>query len=327
MKIRSWISASAFLLVAGLAPHAIAQAWPSKPIHLIVTFPAGGGTDAVARIVAPKLSEALGQPVIVDNRPGAGGLVGTDIAAKAPADGYTLLLAAAGATTIVPNIYPKAQVTFDPLKDLLPISLVATVPFVVTVNPSVPAKTLRELIAYAKANPDKLNYGSSGNGGSPHLAGELFERMAGIKMVHVPYKGLAPAITDLLGGRVQVVFADVGLVKQHIKAGKLRALATTGERRAVELPDVPTVAESGVPGYHTGTWYGLVAPAGIRAAVRDRLDSEMQKILAMPDVRTQLASAGNEVPNMTMAQFDTLVRDDYMRWKKLLGEMGGVKLN
>lgn len=327
MKIRSRISASLFLLFAGLTPYAIAQTWPSKPIHLIVPFTVGGGTDAVARIVAPKLSEALGQPVIVDNRPGAGGLVGTEIAAKAPADGYTLLLAAAGATTIAPNIYSSDKVTFDPVKDLLPISLVGTVPFVITVNPSVPAKTLRELIAYAKANPNKLNFGSSGNGGAPHLAGELFDRMAGIKMVHVPYKGLSPAITDLLAGRIQVVFADIGLVTQHIKAGTLRALATTGARRAVELPDVPTVAEAGVPGYQTGTWYGLVAPAGIPAAVRERLDREMQRILAMPDVRTQLANAGNEVPNVTMEQFGTLIRDDYMRWKKLIGEMGGVTLN
>jgi len=304
---------------------AAAQAWPTKPIRMVVTFAAGGGTDVVARIVAPKLSEALGQQVVVDNRPGAGGLIGTEIVAKAAPDGYTLLLGAAGATTIAPHIFGKEKVSYDVLKDLQPITLVATVPFIVTVNPAVPAKTLQELIAYAKANPKKLNFGSSGNGGSPHLAGELFDRMAGVEMVHVPYKGLAPAITDLLGGQIQLVFADVGLVVQHIKAGRLRALAVTSEQRVAALPDVPTVAESGVPGYAAATWYGLIAPAGMPQPIVQRLSTEMQKIMAMPDVRAQLVAAGNEVPNMSMDQFAMLVRDDYRKWQKLIVDMGGVK--
>lgn len=307
------------LCVAPLAP---AQPWPAKPIRMVVTFAAGGGTDQVARVVAPKLAEALGQPVAVDNRPGAGGLIGTDIAAKAPADGYTLLMAAAGPTTIAPHLYEKNKVPFDALKDLLPITLAATVPFIVTVNPSVPVKTLPELIAYAKANPRKLNYGSSGNGGSPHLAGELFDRMAGVQMVHVPYKGLAPAITDLLGGQIQLVFADVGLVAQHVKSGKLRALAATSAERSAMLPDVPTVAEAGVPGYRAATWYGLIAPAGIPPAVAQRLSTEMQKIIAMPDVRAQLQKLGNDVPNLTMEQFGALVREDFAKWQKLVREVG-----
>jgi tripartite-type tricarboxylate transporter receptor subunit TctC len=326
MKLRSWITVSLLLLGAAMVSVAGAQSWPTKPIRLIVTFTAGGGTDVVARIVAPKLSEALGQQVIVDNRPGAGGIVGTELAVKSPPDGYTLLLAAAGATTIAPNLYAKDKVPFDPVKDLLPITLVATVPFIITAHPSVPATNLRELIAYAKANPDKLNYGSSGNGGSPHLAGELFERVAGVNMVHVPYKGLAPAITDLLGGQIQLVFADVGLVAQHVKSGKLRALAATSEQRSASLPDVPTVQEAGVPGYGAATWYGLVAPAGIPGAIRDRLATEMQKIIAMPDVRAQLTAAGNEVPNMTMEQFGALVRNDYSKWQKLIAEIGGIKV-
>ncbi len=327
MKIRSLIAATLVLVGAGLAPLAAAQSWPTKPIHLIVTFPAGGGTDVVARIVAPKLSEALGQPVIVDNRPGAGGILGTEIAVKSPPDGYTLLLAAAGATTIAPNLYPKDKVPFDPVNDLQPITLIATVPFIITANPSLPVTNLRELIAYAKANPGKLNFGSSGNGGSPHLAGELFERVAGVKMVHVPYKGLAPAIADLLGGQIQLVFADVGLVTAHVKSGKLRALAATSDQRSASLPDVPTAAEAGLPGYRATTWYGLVAPADIPAAVRDRLASEMQKIVAMPDVRAQLATAGNEVPNMNMEQFSALVREDYNKWRKLIADIGGIKID
>ena len=326
MKLRSWITASLARLAAGLASTVTAQAWPAKPIRLIVTFTAGGGTDVVARIVAPKLSEALGQPVVVENRPGAAGIVGTEIAVKSPPDGYTLLLAAAGATTIAPNLYPKDKVPFDPIKDLLPITLVATVPFIITAHPSVPAANLRELIAYAKANPGKLNYGSSGAGGSPHLAGELFEKVAGVDMVHVAYKGLGPAITDLLGGQIHLVFADVGLVTQHVKSGKLRALAATSDQRSAALPDVPTVAEAGVPGYRAATWYGLAAPAGIPPTVRDRLATEMQKILAMPDVRAQLAAAGNDVPNLTMEQFATLVREDYGKWQKLIVDLGGIKV-
>jgi tripartite-type tricarboxylate transporter receptor subunit TctC len=325
--LRFWIAATLVLIGAALAPVVVAQTWPTKPIRLIVTFSAGGGTDVVARIVAPKLSEALGQQVVVENRPGAGGIVGTELAVKSPPDGYTLLLAAAGATTIAPNLYPKDKVPFDPVKDLQPITLVATVPFIITVNPSVPVTNLREFVAYAKANPDKLNFGSSGNGGSPHLAGELFERVAGVKLVHVPYKGLAPAISDLLGGQIQVVFADVGLVAAHVKAGKLRALAAASDQRSASLPDVPTAQEAGVPGYRAATWYGLAAPAGIPAAVRDRLATEMQKIIAMPDVRAQLAAAGNEVPDMTMDQFTTLVREDYHKWQKLITEIGGIKID
>ncbi len=326
MKTRSLIVAASLLLgVLGPASHAAAQSWPGKPIRLVVTFAAGGGTDMVARVIAPKLSEALGQQVVVDNRPGAGGIIGTDIVAKAAPDGYTLLMAAAGPTTIAPHIYSKDKVPFDVLKDLQPITLVATVPFIITVNPSVPVKTLGELIAYAKANPNKLNYGSSGTGGSPHLAGELFDRMAGIKMVHVPYKGLAPAITDLLGGQIQLVFADVGLVAPHIKAGKLRAIAATSDQRSATLPDVPTVAESGVPGYRAATWYGLIAPAGVPAAITQRLSTEMQKIIAMPEVREQLMKQGNEVPNLSMEQFGALVRDDYNKWGKLVTDIGGIK--
>jgi tripartite-type tricarboxylate transporter receptor subunit TctC len=313
-------------ITLGAAASAAAQTYPAKPIRLIVGFAPGGGTDYVGRAIGQKLSDALGQPVLVENRPGNSSMVANEMVAKSPADGYTLLVAAAGAMTIAPNI--NTNVGFDTFKDFEPIALVVTSPYLLTLNPSVQAKTLAEFTALAKANPGKLNFASSGTGGAPHLAGELYKRLAGVDLVHVPYKGLAPAITDLLGGQVQVVFADINLVLKHIEAGKLKALAITGGQRFAALPDVPTMAEAGLPGYQAQTWYGLVAPAGTPAAVIKRLHAETSKALAAPEMRSQFATQGllPASASATPADFAALMRSDFDKWRKLIKE-AGIKPN
>ena len=303
-----------------LAPSARAQAYPARPVRMVVTFPAGGGADFVARVIAPKMGDALGQSVVVDNRAGANGGIGNEVVAHSAPDGYTLLLGAAGALTIAPHLYQKLG--FDTFNDFVPVALVGASPFVLVVNPSVPANSVADLTALAKSNPGKYNYGSSGTGGAPHLAGELYKRDAGIDIVHVPYKGLAPAITDLLGGQVQILFADVGLVAQHIKSGKLRALAVTGRRRSPTLPDVPTMIESGVPNYSAGTWYGVLTPARTPNDIVMRLNGVLAKALGGSDVRSQFALQGIEPGGGTPEQFAALIRDDYGKWAKLIKEAG-----
>jgi tripartite-type tricarboxylate transporter receptor subunit TctC len=311
-------SLAAVMLACVLASPALGQEYPVRPIKIVVTFPAGGGADFVARAIAPKLSEALGQPVVIDNRAGANGGIGNEVVAKSAPDGYTLLLGAAGALTMAPHLYQKLP--FDTFKDFEPVSMVGSSPFILTVNPSVPANSVRELTALAKAKPGTLNYGSSGTGGAPHLAGELYRSLAGVDIVHVPYKGLAPAITDLLGGQVQMLFADVGLVAPHIKAGKLKALAVTGRQRASAFPDLPTMIEAGVPGYTAGTWYGILAPAGTPPAIVKRLNSELVKLLATPEIKKQFALQGVEPAGDRPDQFAALIRDDYDKWAKLIKE-------
>ena len=316
MQRRSWIALLACALAVPLT--AAAQTYPDRPIKLIVTFPAGGGADFVGRALAPKLGEGLGQPVVVDNRAGANGAIGNAAVAHAAPDGYTLLLGAAGALTIAPHLYQKLD--FDTFKDYAPISLVGSSPFVLAVNPKVPVKTVAELTAYAKANPGKLNAGSSGTGGAPHLALELYKSITGVQIVHVPYKGLAPAITDLLGGQVQVLFADVGLIAPHLKAGTLRGLAVTGAQRSAALPDLPTMQEAGVPGYTAGTWYGVLAPAGTPPAVVTRVNAEIAKALAAPQLRAQFAEQSVNAAGGTPAEFAALIRQDYDKWGKLIRE-------
>ncbi|HVO89533.1 MAG TPA: tripartite tricarboxylate transporter substrate binding protein [Casimicrobiaceae bacterium] len=317
---RFLIAAIAGVVSLASAMGASGQAYPSKSVKLIVTFPAGGGADFVARVIAPRLGDALGQSVVVDNRAGANGAIGNEAVAHSAPDGYTLLLGAAGALTIAPHLQQKTG--FDTFNDFVPIALVGSSPFVLVVNPSLPVNSVRELTALAKANPGKYNFGSSGTGGAPHLAGELYKRDAGIDIVHVPYKGLAPAITDLLGGQVQILFADVGLVAQHVKTGKLKALAVTSRQRSSTLPDVPTMVESGVAGYSAGTWYGVLAPKGTAPEIVARLNTEIDKILASGEVKTQFAAQGVEVGGDKPEQFANLIRDDYTKWAKLIKEAG-----
>ena len=299
---------------------ALAQAYPAKPVRLIVTFAAGGGADFVARAMAPKMGEALGQSIVVDNRPGANGAVGADAVAKAAPDGYTLLLGAAGTMVIAPHL--GAQMPFDTFRDLVPVTLAASSPFIVTLNPGVQASSIRDLIALAKANPGKINYGSSGTGGAPNLAGELFKSMTGVSMVHVPYKGLGPAITDLLGGQIQVVFADVGLVRGHLAAGKLKGLGVTGAARSSSVPDMPTVAEAGVPGYASGTWYGVLAPAGTAGDIVAKVNGAVRKALEDADVKAAFAKQGIDAAGSTPAEFGTYMRAESDKWGKVVRDAG-----
>ena len=303
---------------------ASAQTWPARPIRMVVGFAAGGGTDVVARGLAPPLSEILGQPVVIENRPGANGAVGADTVAKSSPDGYTVHMGAAGTLVIAPHL--GAQLPFDTFRDFAPVSLAATSPFIVAAHPSVKAVTVADLVALARSNPNKLTVGSSGNGGAPHLAAVLFNSMAGVDLVHVPYKGLAPAITDLIGGQIDLVFADVGLVRAHIASGKLRGLAVTGSRRLIDAPDLPTVGESGLPGYVSGTWYGVVAPAGTPAQIVNRLSAAIQRALASPELAASFASKGVEASSNSPEEFSALIRAENQKWGQVIRD-AGVKAN
>ena len=316
MKMRTLLFTLALLVPLAAA----GQNYPAKPVRLIVTFAAGGGADYVGRTVGAKLSELLGQPVVVENKAGANGALGAELVAKSPPDGYTLLVGAAGTIAVAPHLSPKLP--FDAFKDFAPVSMLATSPFVVTVHPEVPAKSVRELIELARARPGTINFGSSGTGGSPQLAGELFKSMAGVAMVHVPYKGLAPAIADLMGGQIQLLFADVGLVNPHLKSGKLRGLAVTGTARSALVPDLPTVSEAGVPGYAAGTWYSLLAPAGTPGPIVTRLSEDSRKALAHPDVRNALVGQGNEPAGSTPAQAAAFLRDEHAKWGEVIRRAG-----
>jgi tripartite-type tricarboxylate transporter receptor subunit TctC len=292
-----------------------ASAYPDRPIRIVLGFPAGGGADVVLRTVTPGLAEELGQPVIVDNRPGAGGNLGMDIVAKAAPDGYTLLMAAPGLAT---NASLYENLPFDPAKDFAAVGMVSSVPNVLVVNPSLPFKTVAQLIAYAKSHPGELNYASSGIGTSLHLAGALFERDAGIQLTHVPYRGGPAAINDLIGGQVQMMFTVVPLAGPQIKAGKLVALAVTGEARSPTLPDVPTMIEAGLKGYTATTWNGLVAPAGTPAPIIKQINAALQKVLDRPDVRKAFAGMGQDVVKDTPEQFDAMLKDETHKWERVI---------
>ena len=300
-----------------------AQTYPSKPVRLIVTFAAGGGTDLVARAVAPRMSESLGQPIVVENRAGANGAVGAEAVARSAPDGYTLCVCAAGTMAIGPHLTKQP---FDSLRDFAAVSLLATSPFIVTVHPSVKAASIAELVALAKANPGKINFGSSGVGGAPHLSTELFKSMAGVDMVHVAYKGLGPAMTDLLGGQIQLMLADIGVVAPHLAAGKLRGLAITGRSRSPVFPAMPTVAEAGVPGYVAGTWYGIFAPAGTPAPIVAQLSREVGKSLALPEVGNALVAQGVEPAASTPEQFAQFTREEHAKWGAVI-RAAGIKLD
>jgi tripartite-type tricarboxylate transporter receptor subunit TctC len=300
------------LLATVLLCSSLAHAqFPTKPLHLIVPFPPGGGNDTVARAIAQQLGPDLGQPVVIDNRPGAGGSVGAELAARAPADGYTLFLAGVGSHAVNPNLHRKLP--YDPVKDFAPISLIASAPSVLVVNPALPARTFAEFGAYARANPGKLNYASNGNGSAAQLAAAMYETMADVRMVHVPYKGIAPAMTDLMSGEVQLMFGTIVALVPHIQAGKLRALAVTSRTRSALLPDIPTIAESGLPDYQAGSWYGILAPAGTPREVIERLHAAIIKALEQPDVSKRLAAEGAEVIGSTPEEFGAHIKAEIAR--------------
>ena len=306
----------AVLLAALLPAAALAQSYPAKPIRFIVPFPPGGGNDTIARLVAQKLSVALGQQVIVDNRPGAGGTIGAEAAARSPGDGYTLFLAGVATHGINPNL--RKKLPYDALKDFEAVSLIASAPLLVVVHPSLPAKSVKELIAIARARPGQINYASNGAGGSSHLAGELFNMMAGVKLAHIPYKGLAPALTDLMSGEVQVMFSSAVAMLPQVKAGRLRAIAMTGSKRSAAIPNVPTVAEAGLPGYETGSWYGVVVPAGTPKGAIDRLSREIQTIVKSQDITSRLNEEAVIPIGSTPEAFDKHIRNELARWAKVI---------
>jgi tripartite-type tricarboxylate transporter receptor subunit TctC len=296
-----------------------ADAWPTRPVKIVVPFNAGGATDVVARLLAQKLTEAWGQTVVVDNRAGAGGNIGADVVAKSPPDGYTLLMTSGSIVTANPFMYQL--MTFDPAKDLVAITNVASGPQVIAVSNNVPYKTLAELIAYAKKNPGKVNYGSAGVGTQTHLAGENFAHTAKIDITHVPYKGEAAALTDLMGGQIQMVPSNLGAAINFVKQGNLRALAVTSKQRSPELPDVPSASET-LPGFENIGWFGLMAPAGTPKAVIDKIYQDSAKILKTPEFRAALAKQGMEPVANTPAEFTAAIAAETKMWEKVIKERG-----
>ncbi|MEJ5989313.1 tripartite tricarboxylate transporter substrate binding protein [Ramlibacter sp. PS3R-8] len=298
----------------------LAQAWPAKPIKLIVPFPAGGGTDIIGREVAQKLATNTGWTVIIDNKPGSGGNLGVDAAAKSPADGYTFVLGQTSNLAINPTLYSKLP--YDPVKDLSPVSMVASAPLVIVVAADSPYKTLADIVAASRAKPLSLNYATSGNGTVAHLATEMFQRTANVQLTHVPYKGAAQGATDLIGGQVQLYVSSVPTLIGHIKNGKMRAIAVTSAKRADDLPQVPTIAESGYKGFEAVTWFGIAGPAKLPKEVVTRLNAEINKALQAPDLLKKLSDQGADVAGSTPEQFATLIRDEIARWGKVVKESG-----
>lgn len=319
--MRAASSVAVLPVLLAVAAGTLAQPYPAKPIRIIAGFPPGSGADITARVIGARLGDALGQQVVVDNRPGAGSNIAAEIAAKSPADGYTLFIGTV-ANTINATLYSKLP--FDFARDFAPVALATATPNVLVVHPSVPAKSVKELIALAKSRPGQLNFASAGTGTAPHLSGELFGAMAGVKMVHIPYKGSPPAVTDLLAGEVALMFSPSSTVLPHVKTGRLRALAVTTARRLPSLPELPTVAESGLKGYETLTWFGFVAPARTPPAVLTRLNSEIVKILALPEVRNLFAAQGIETLGGTPDHFASYIRDEIAKWAKVI-RLSGAK--
>jgi tripartite-type tricarboxylate transporter receptor subunit TctC len=314
----SCVACLAAALVCMTAAHA-QPAYPQKPIRLVVPFPPGGGTDILARLFGQKMSETLGQPIIIDNRPGAGGTIGTDIAAKAPPDGYTLILVS-GSHAINPGLYQKLP--YDSVSDFAPITQIATSPGILVVNPSLPVKSVKDLIALARAKPGQINYASAGSGTPPHLAGELFKVMAKIDMVHVPYKGNAPAFTDVIGGQVSLIFPTMPSAMPFIKSGKLRPIAVTSAKRSPAAPDIPTIAESGLPGYEATSWYGILAPARTPPQIVARLHEVLVTIIGAPDMKDKLAAQGLDPVGNTPQQFAAVIRSEIVKWAKVVKASG-----
>jgi tripartite-type tricarboxylate transporter receptor subunit TctC len=318
--MRFALAIAAVLSIGNVAPASAQGAYPTKPVRLVVPFPPGGTTDILARAVAQKLSETWGQQVIVDNRPGAGGNIGSELVAKSAPDGYTLLMGTVGTHAINPSLY--AKMPYDHVKDFTPVILVAGVPNVLVVNPSLPVNSVSELIAYGKANPNKLNFASSGNGTSIHLSGELFRTMTGVQMTHVPYKGSSPALTDLIAGQVQLMFDNLPSSLQFIKAGKLRALAVTSLERSSALPDVPTLAESGLPGFEASSWFGVLAPAGTPNDIIVKLNTAIAGWLATADAKEKLAAQGAIAAGGAPDAFVRHIAAESSKWAKVVKASG-----
>lgn len=310
------LATSAFVATASAQPQ---QTYPNRPIRLVVPLGTGGATDMTARLFGQKLADALGQQVVIDNRPGAGGIVGAELAAKALPDGYTLLI---GSTShaILPGIHKKLP--YDLVTGFEPVSMLVAYPLVLSVHPSLPVKSLKELIALAKAKPGQINYASQGNGSTVHLNAELLKSMAGINLVHVPYKGTAPQITALLAGEASLGFNTLSGVLPYIKAGRLRALGTTGEKRIPSFPDLPTIAEAGVPGFETGVWAGVLAPAGTPKTIITKLHGELTRILKLPEVMERLAAIDFEPVGNTPDEFGTIIKKEVVKWAKVVKESG-----
>lgn len=308
------------LVALAAASSVWAQAWPTKPIRLIVPFPAGGSTDVVARLIAEKISPALGQPVIVDNRGGGGGTAGSDQAAKSLADGYTLLMGTSSTHAIAPSLYPKLN--YDPVKDFVPITLLGTATILMVVHPSVPAKTVAEFVALAKSKPGHLLYGSTGNGSVSHLTAEYFKTSAGVDLQHIPYKGDSPMTLDLVAGRIQLAFGTAVAFLPHVQSGKLNALAVTDAKPSPVVPRLPTVAASGLAGFEALQWFGLFAPAGTPREVISRMNVEVQKALQMPDVQEKLQGLGMQVTASSPDAFSNFIYAEASKWEKIVKESG-----
>src|SRR6266581_3036164 len=308
------------LAALAISASAQAQVYPAKPIRMIVAYPPGGGTDIVGRMVAQKLGETLGQSVVVENHGGASGNIGTELAARAAPDGYTILMGNVAPNAI--NVSLFKELPFDPVADFTPVSLVASTPNILVVHPSTPARTVRELIALAKAKPGTLNFASAGVGSSSHLAGELFRILAGAEIVHVPYKGAGPAMVDVLSGQIQLYFATMPAAMPHVKSGKLQPVAVTSARRSQAMRDLPTIAESGVPGYEASTWYGVLAPAHTRGAVIARLHEGVVKILADPALHEKLTEQGFEPVGGSPEEFGAYIKSEIAKWSKVIRDAG-----
>lgn len=317
MISRAMLAAAAAGLLSGAA---FAQSYPAKPIRWIAPFPPGGGTDVISRALAQKLTEAWGQQVLVDNRPGSGGVIGLAAAAKTPPDGYTIVLGQLANVAIAPALH--AKLPYDSIKDLQPVTLVLSAPLILVAHPSLPAKNVKELIALARAKPNDITFGSPGNGTTGHLAGEMIKGATGVKMTHVPYKGASPAITGLLGGEIAIYISTIPPAQPLLNTGRLKALGVTSARRAPMLANVPTIAESGLPGFEVTNWYGVMLPAGVPKDIVARLHAEIVRILQLPDVRQRFQGEGGEVAPNTPEQFAAFIRSEIAKWGKAVRDSG-----
>jgi tripartite-type tricarboxylate transporter receptor subunit TctC len=312
-------SSAAALALFVVSASASAQSYPTGPVRVIVPFPAGGGVDTTGRLIGQKLTEALGKQFVVDNRPGANGMIGSELAAKAPRDGYTLMVNGANFVT-TPSLYKK--VTYDPIREFDPVSLVALAPNVLVVHPSLPVKSVKELAALARARPGQVNFAGSGSGSTPHLAAELFNTLANVKMVHVPYRGTGPAIAGLMSGEASVMFMPTTNAVPLVKSGRLRALAVTSAKRLTALPELATVAESGLKGYESSQWYGVLAPAGTPADILNTLNTHIAKIMQTPEMRQRMTDSGSVAVGSTREAFATHLREEFAKWARVIKQSG-----